>query len=227
MEEKLIMKRQANEILGAIRRRNLEPSEFKWIVRQSIMNRNLRVSVLVHQSTGYYFMFDFAFDDHVGGRSPGENSSVERKRTETWENQYAYATRWLDCLRGELDAPDLWAAISQETKLAEVASSSSITNEPFTSKEQSYIITQLHEIKEYLITTQGSLKGHEEFVTKRFDYLEGAVKRLGRQDWITLLGGVLLNIVIQIGLNPNAARELFRLAANSLSRLWGGSPILP
>lgn len=229
MGKKLLLKTQTNEILKAIRERGLNPSEFQWTECDSKHKPNLRVSSLVHRPTGYYFVFDFFRYGirHVGERSPGMDASVETERTEHWANQCEYAMEWLGLLKQELEAPDLWAAISQETKLAEVASSPDITNEPFTSKEQSYIITQLREVKEYLITTQNLIKEHEEVVKKRFDYLEGAVKRLGRQDWITSLGGVLLNIVIQIGLNPNAARELFRLAANSLSRLWGGTPLLP
>ena len=227
MKKQLLLKSQKNEIFELIKGMYLNPSEFEWIECDSEMVPGLRISKLIHRPTGFYCMFDRSGISQWTEYSPGDESAIERKDSYFWFNQSEHVLKWLKSLSRELEAPDLWAAISQETKLAEVASSPDITNEPFTSKEQSYIITQLREVKEYLITTQNLIKEHEEFVRKRFDYLEGAVKRLGRQDWITLLGGVLLNTVIQIGLNPNAARELFRLAANSLSRLWDGTPLLP
>lgn len=227
MRKQLIMKSQKNQIFEQIKHTKLNPSEFEWIECDSDMVPGLRVSKLIHRPTDSYCMFDFSGTSRWTAYSPGDESAIERKESHYWFDQSGHVVTWLVSLSREFKSPDLWATISQETKLAEVASSSNITNEPFSSKEQSYILTQLHEVKEYLITTQKHAKEQEEFVTKRFDYLEGATKRLGRQDWLTMVIGVLLTIVIRIGLDANVARELFQLVANSLSRLWGGTPLLP
>ena len=227
MRKQLIMKSQKNQIFQLIKDTKLNPSEFEWIECNSEMVPDLRVSKLIHRPTGFYCMFDLRSISLWTEYSPGHEATIERKESYSWGSQLVHVQIWLVSLSRELKAPDLWGAISQETKLAEAASSPDMTNEPFTLEEQKYISTQLSEIKKYLIETQSLSRKHAEFVGKRFDYLEKAGKRLGRQDWITALIGILFTIVVQIGLDSNAARELFRFVADNLRQLLRAILSLP
>jgi hypothetical protein len=75
-----ILKTQANEIFAAIRELHLDPAEFQWVERDSVANPAiLTVSALVHQPTGFYYVFDFKDDKHFSECSPGENSFLQRR----------------------------------------------------------------------------------------------------------------------------------------------------
>ncbi len=157
---------------------------------------------------------------------PGVQTAVQQTdRIASWNEHRRVFFRWLDSLRREVASPDLWTTVSQEKVLTEAASG--VTNTPFTTKEQQYISQQLHEIKEYLFSTQDLSNQHREFVTRQLDYLKEAAKRQGRTDWLKMTVGTLLGIVMQTALTSEAARELFRFAGNALSQLLGGILLLP
>ena len=62
---------------------------------------------------------------------------------------------WLAFLKREIEAPDLWAAILQEKRLLRITSEAPIPNTQFTPEEKQYVIRQLDEIKQQLITSHG------------------------------------------------------------------------
>ena len=228
MAKNLILRTQANEILENIRKRGLDPSEFQWKEVKSRATPNLLVSGLFHGPTGHYFIFDFFRSvEYYTVRSPGPGSGFDLGYPKTWGEQYANVLEWLDWLKREVEAPDLWAAISQERKLAEVASASAASNTPFTVDEQRQVSGRLDEIAQYLIKTQTLSEQHTDFVKKRLDYLKEATKRLGRLDWLHTAIAVFVTIVMETGIGSNAARELFRFAGQILGQLLGGIASLP
>ena len=235
MEEKIKMpsdlwrkelkRSQANDVIVAIRNEGLDPAEFDW-VRVPIEFYTHQIFLrLVHEPSDYYFEIQETTED---GRtdiefSPGQKHPVEKRViVGSWDIKLGCISGWLKLLKEELDTPDLWAAISQESQLVDAASEKDASNAPFNPEEQKKIAEQLEEIKEFLFTAQKLDEGHREFVTARLDYLKESSERMGRKDWLNNLVGVLFSIVIGAGLNSDAARELFRFAANTFSNVIGG-----
>lgn len=227
MLDGLLLKTQRNEVFEAISDRGFQPSQFEWQESRSPRRAKTKVALIVHRSTGHYFMFDNPGELRVSVGSPGGSTPKSSVRAETWDQQLSHVRDWLQCLEREIEAPDLWAEIAQERTLAEAASSAPATNRPFTPDEQSYISEQLHEIETYLITTQNLTEEHTEFVRTRLNYLGEAAERQGRQDWLHTAIGVVVTIVMGIALAPDAARELFRFVAGAFRQLLDGILSLP
>ena len=124
--------------------------------------------------------------------------------------------RWLARLKRETDSLDLWGAISKEAQILESAASSDTSNAPFSTEEKAYIVDGINEIKQYLLT---ALKLDPELVESRLNYLVESSERVGRKDWINLLISVLVGIVINAVLPPEATRELFRFVGTVLRQI--------
>ncbi len=216
MAKHLILKTQKNVVLEAILQNGLDPSEFQWIECNSTNTAGLQVSELIHKNTRYYFIFDFLEDRHWTEYSPGPDSQVHRQYPGNWDQLYRHVLQWLNSLRQEIEAPDLWDVISQESKLAEAASASGIPKTPFTSEEQEDISARLDKIEKHLITTQNVSKEHTELVRERFDYLKETIRHQGRLNWLQTLIGVLFTIAGGIGLSQSELRELFQFVDDNL-----------
>ena len=229
MDKRLILKTQANEIFEAIVKIGLNPSDFQWQEDDSQSSEVAlhKVSKLVHQPTEYYFIFDYHYARHYAKRSPGKDCAVESKLTENWIQQFHFAREWLNFLKQEVDAPNLWDALAQERGLVEAATASETGNNPFTESEKKYIASQILEIGEYIKTSFNLSEKHIIFLQSRLEYLTQSAKRQGRRDWLHTAIGVLFTIIVGISLSPDQARELFRFVTNALNQLFSGILALP
>lgn len=232
-EPKQLLRSQANAVFEAIRSRGLDPSDFEW-TEMAYHAPERTIPVLVHRPTGYHYEFDsFHYEtftdagtEYIARFSPGHSDMVEESSVHGWEGLLSVVGEWLVYLKREIEAPNFWAAVSEEKKLIE-ASSQEEENRPFNQDELRYIGQQLTEIKEFLFKTQELSESHKQFVTDRLDYLADAAGRVGRVDWKNQLVGVLLGIAMQTALTSDATRELFRFAWTALGQLFGGTPALP
>ena len=227
MKDTLLRQTQRNEIYGAIRETGLNPADFKLTDYDRAKLVGLYRAIITHERTGYHCTIEYHNGEYMMSCSPILDSVGDSYTSSSWEEQIRIVYEWLTYLKQELEAPDLWAAVSQETKLIEVASTDGASNIPFSNIEQKSIVSKLNEIEKYLIQTQNLDSEQAEFVSKRLNYLEGAVNRLGRQDWLQTTIGILVTLIIGIGLAPDEARELFRFVTGSLQGLFSGLLSLP
>ena len=210
MEESLILKSQARDIFELIKSIQLTPEDFKWETVSSNIGL-LKVSRLVHINTNYYFQFDFVKTQHHYVCSPGNSTQVESATAGNWDNHIAAFKRWLQYLKREIEAPDLWSAIANEKVLSEVSYDND-DNATFSMEEKLRVAHSLNEIKQYLISIQSFSPEQKQYLDARFGYLINASERLGRKDWILLAVGTLTNIIIGLSLMPDIAREFLRIA---------------
>lgn len=227
MEKRTILKSQKNQVFADIIFNGLIPSQFQWVECPSLHTKGLVVSKLIHVPTGYYFIFDFNAGLHWSEFSPVFESYRRLELPVSLASQMEDVHKWLKCVKKELDTPDLWAAIIKESKLLEVESIQDIANTEFSAQEQKYISTQLEEMKRYFIATQELSNEKALFFETRLNYLVDASKRQGKKDWYFQAVGVLVNIAVNACFDPQRARELFRLAGQSLDTLFGGMLHLP
>lgn len=221
----LVLKTQRNDLLKAMKNRGLNPTEFVWKVQESLKTVEMNVSRLVHEPTDYYYLFDFNQGGCWCEYSPGQDTNVVRDNPGFWERQYQYALNWLDYLKREIEAPDLWATIAEEKAIVLAASAEEIENNPFTPEEQKQITVHLNEIKQYLAQTQELKEQQADFANRRFDYLADAATRMGRKDWLNLAVGVITGVIIQLTFQPGFIHELWQFIANIFKPFLGG--ILP
>jgi hypothetical protein len=214
MEIRLLLRSQANQVFEAIKSAGLQATDFDW--RDATGHASMtRVSRLVHKASGYYFIFDNVVQ-FCSKWEPGQQTLVDSRYWGDWESQRDCCRSWLSYVRRETESPDLWGAISKEAQLLESAASAGTSNAPFTTEEKAYIVQGINEIKQYLLTAH---KLDPELVESRLNYLVESSERVGRKDWINLLISVLVGIVINAALPPEATRELFRFVGTVLRQI--------
>jgi hypothetical protein len=218
-----LTKLQKNRILQVILEYGPPPGDFQWTEREQKEHylaslRPYIVSVLTHHPTGYFCIFGA----HEITVSPGISKKIQDVfHEDDWRKKENACGKWLVLVKSEVDAPDLWATIGQEKALSTAASSPDLDNRPFTAAEQNLIATKLDEIKAYLLEGQQFAAEQAEFVKERFEYFEESSKRMGRKDWLNVLYGGLITLVVGVALAPDAAKDLLRLAATAFQSLWG------
>ncbi len=223
MPIKYLLKSQANELLGALKDAGWNADQFRWEETESNNYSGKDAPRIVHLGSGYYFTFDNVEETFFSEWSPALETTMGKTQSGSWTNQLQHFNQWLSFLRREVESPDLWEAISNETEIIDAASSDE-TNVPFTAEEKTYILSGLTEIRQYLLTAH---KLDPELIEARLGYLAEAAERVGRKDWINLLLSVIVNIVIQAALPPDSTRELFRFVGSVLSRILKHQLLLP
>jgi hypothetical protein len=226
MQKSLILKSQADQIFFIINQFKMQPDEFLWEETKSGITQDLIVSKLVHSKTKYFFRFDLTKGKHYCVFSPGETKHTDTQFPGSWDLQIDYFKDWLSYLKREISSPDLWSKIDKENILAKGVTESE-DNLPFTSMEFEKIQVSLNEIKEYILKTQSLSQNDVKFLETRISYLEESSKRLGRKDWISILIGVLANIIIGLALAPETAKELFKITSDALNWLLINNFLLP
>jgi hypothetical protein len=232
MADLLLQQSQVNTVGAMIVAAGLDPHEFDWGTR---LTRNIqagpggdpiRVSMLVHEPTGFFFAFDFDRKyQHHSFFSPGRDAPEERQFPGRWDHQLEHVRDWLGYVKREYEAPDLWAAL--QPGLSELPSA--VENSPFTPEERTLIEEQLRMVLGEVRRTHELTNEQVLALEEKVDYLVEASKRLGRRDWLGILMGELVGMMLQGALASEVLRDLLGLTVRGLAQLFGGLdlPSLP
>jgi hypothetical protein len=222
MQIRHLLKSQANEVFNALRTNGWNPADFEWQDTQGHASGQTTISKLVHKSSGYYFTFDNGGGNVYSNFTPGDERESGATDFGQFIGQLAGLVKWLSFVKREMEAPDLWGAISQESNLIDSATSDT-DNTPFTADEKTYILSGLNEIKQHLLTAH---KLDPELVEGRINYLIESSERLGRKDWKNLLLATLVSIIVAAALPSDAVRELFRFVGTVLRQILNSPLVL-
>jgi hypothetical protein len=214
-----VLKTQANQVLEAFRKLDVDPASFVWELEEE--------PTLRHSASDYFFHFGLVdYGQHQAYYCPGESTAHEESRGGSWEGQLALVERWIVNLKREVGVPDLWAVLSEQTALAQAASADS-PNTEFTASEREQISAVLREIKAYIEHTNELNETNRVFLDSRLAYLEDAAHRLGRKDWLNIALGVLVTVVWGLVMAPERANELYHFLSNALYAFLKTQPLLP
>jgi hypothetical protein len=215
MQKLLVLQSQKNLILQTIIDNSLNPSEFAWLEEESDYTNKSLVSTLKHISSEYFFTFDIYRSGHWATLSPGETKPIEEYNCGSWIYLWEYFETWLKSLKREIESPDLWSAIAQESELINATNSES-DNFPFNKEEKKYILSGINEIRQYLLEVH---KMDAELIEPRLKYLEEASERLGRKDWKNVLLSVIIGIILNATVTPESSRDILRFAGTVLHQI--------
>jgi hypothetical protein len=102
---------------------------------------------------------------------------------------------WLQAVKSDHDAPDLWAEARKEHQLSDAAGVVGGDNRPFTPEEVRELEPRLREIAAYIESRQPLDAEQKEQLQGRFEYLVGAAKRgLGRIDFLNIFVGQMFQM---------------------------------
>jgi hypothetical protein len=225
-----LLKSQKNSVFEIVQSAGLDPAEFEWTERRSI-DSPIPAPALVHRPSNAWFTFDFdaLAQHHLGHYSPGTETAEDVMRAGSWAAHLTNVAQWLQNLKREFYAPNLWDELAKQRELtAATEPSDDADNAPFTLEEQEKIASQLREIRELLVRTE-RLEGERlRAVESRLDYLQEASTRMGRRDWLNIFYGAVFSWALTALVSPDSAREVLIAAAQGLGDLFGGGiPQLP
>lgn len=110
----------------------------------------------------------------------------------------------------EEEMPDLWS----QGRFYDSFTSSNIFEEdllPFSSEEKVQIQIAIREFKRLVTDTYDPTHEQIAFINERLNYLVDAVDRLNRFDWKGLAISVVTGIAINLSVDTEGGRQLFRL----------------
>jgi hypothetical protein len=231
MQDYTLLRTQQNRFLPLVQKVGLNPTEFDWTTekRPIVGGGTYLVSKLVHSPSQYWILFDIErtrFSPGARGRAEDEGVYSGYPGGEL-NRRLESADHWLEYLKREVTAPDLWGALRQEREIAELAAAPNLDERPFDDQEHAHIRRQLNELKLFVLAATQLQIEQRQFVEDRFKYFEESAQRLGRKDWLNLFLGGLLSIIIVLSLPSNTAGELFRMANAAFRASVNVVPRLP
>jgi hypothetical protein len=182
-----------------------------------------RVEALVHRPTGYSFEFGVDKNGSLWAFfQPGPDGSRKGEHAGNWDWVSSYARQWIERVREEHNAPDLWAAVADQRELI---TETGVENTPFTSAEQGRIAEQLTEVMEYLRATSDLEAGRLERIETELRYLKDASRRLPRLDWRNVLLGSFLSLAIDAVIPPGLMQHVLTMISRGLRGMFGGGDL--
>ena len=231
---------QKNEILFQIERCPLDLRDFEWSEDRDQFATSQHSEILTHRPSGFRFAISQnpLNEDFDCVYSPGDEVEEEVARIPLradpfgdpvqeygWPVVLERISHWLSYLAREIEAPDLWEAISQQ-QLSSIADLPD--NTLFSADEQRRLATELEGIKRHLIENVRPIErlGEridelEEHIDARFDYLTEATGRVGRKDWLHILFTVLTQTLYALAFDSERAIELGQSAIAAIGKAIG------
>lgn len=191
------------------------------------LSKDITVPELVYAKHGSYnFQFGISFDrsHEISSFGPGTEYNFQTEKGRDWDDRIVHLEIWLQCLRRELDTPDLWDEWKKAAPLVEVSEGAS--NNPFTEAEAAAVRRELQSLRDRVGHLPDLSDSDRAWINSRFDSLDREVSRLGRLDWRTLLIGVVMEVGMTQILSQVQWAEIVKLAGRLIHRLFGG-PLLP
>lgn len=229
LKDATLTKTQKNAVLERIVRASMRPENFEWVADKmpeydmGMKTDDYSVSMLRHRSSGYFF----TFGEYRLRYSPGPKTKVTfEDHNLSWNTKFRYLDEWLQAVRHEDEAPDLWNVVQGERALADAAAETT-DNAPFTPQERTEISKRLEEIREYLVEARQIEARQAAIVNGQLAYLRSAADRVGRKDWLNIALSVLVGITLYLALPPENAGGLMRLANALFGWIWTKTAALP
>lgn len=212
-DDRTLMQSQKNDVLPILDAVGLPAAAFRWLEEIGVWT----VSRLEHLDSGYYYVFDWSYNQDemlapFARYSPGRETREETAFVNGWDGHCRYVESWATFLAREVSSPDLWSATQQLASDAALIQD----NLPFTADEIHEIGEQLREIRKAIRDLKELSLEQSALLDKRLKYLETAAGRVGRFDWRGLVVSQILQIAWDLAFNPAQARTLYELFAAAL-----------
>jgi hypothetical protein len=214
-----LLRRQAHELFQAIQAAGINPSDFRL---ETSNKRGSYADVkLSHVPTGYFCTFLFHMANLQGvSYSPEEDTRFGESNVDRWSSALRVASRWLECLRRELQVPDIWVAIA-EGRAPDALDS--LPNTPFAEAERQAMSDRLRGIEAHILKCLAAERTVTDedvaFIKTKLAEAEEARNRLGRKDYVTYFMGAMTAIVIRLAVTPETAGSVWNFAVKHMAEL--------
>ena len=161
----MLLRTQQNELAARILREGFNPHDFA-----PFRNRNTDdgspVTRLTHTPSGFHIDF---VDDQGVEFSPGAGRLTDYLAGRDFGLQFVGFCNWLDNLKRETEAPDLWAEPRSQKDLVALSRSDSSDNSPFTEIERRRVEKGIEELRHYLLESAAIELDRHEIISAKLD----------------------------------------------------------
>lgn len=212
-ERRPLLRVQENQIYEVIRKIGLEPHNFDWTEELIYHDYYLCPRITYRPDNRFSFLFGFAADGRWAKWLPPLDDIGTSERARSWKEMFRYFVLWLQALKRDVDAPDLWRALRAEQAITNAAQPQH-DNRPFDERELRQLDAALAELRTYLETRHVQGGPERAQLTNRFQYLGEAARRgLGRIDWLNIFVAQMVAMVMGGVIPTTAYGDAMRLAA--------------
>jgi hypothetical protein len=233
-------------------RRSAHTRRYPWAVRLEKMFRNVIIEAtakggleprectfdfnddggcrIIHAPSGSSFVLEGDFSRWKTTAVVGDSPSWQVDAY-TFPTVGERAERWARDVKRDVETPDLWAELQRQREVLTgvLVVDDDVGDTPFSADEQAEIAEQLRQIKALVAEKYPRSEAQMQILEARFDDLEAAAGRMGRQDWLLRFLGVMFTVIVTDLLTPEAVQDILAMALHGLGHLYGGGtgPLLP
>ena len=210
-------KDQRNRFYRAIEESKLKSSDCEFSVLASgaiKVKHSVSGSVLNVQCYKSRFPMEFTIGDDP------EKSFYERR---TLGAAIITVRKWANDVYDWMAIPDLWENPPGPGSIpGELIPDSG--NTPFGEGEQKAISVQLKLVAESIKKTYELTAEQSAEIDKKFEEAEKSSQRMGRKDWGTFFGGILLSLILADIITPGMMGHILMMLEHAIGSMFGGPP---
>jgi hypothetical protein len=208
---------QKNVIFKIIKNTQLDPNDFEWRSVQDGQYEGITVDQLRHKSSNFFFTFGknrdaYRTEDFYVRYSPAQNKMYGASSAYDWESVSYEVVDWIDRLKREWEAPDLWG----QAQSGNFDSASSLPNTKFSKSELTTVKIRMEDIRRILLQSVDGDAIKSKDVNEKIDYLVEQASKQGRRDWLMLVYGYIFTNIVNWGLNPDHFHAIVHLLITGL-----------
>jgi hypothetical protein len=121
----------------------------------------------------------------------------------------------------ERDAIDLWAQLEAYKSFANESDITEESTSDFSEEEKENLRNSVKTFKSLVEESFNPNREQTEFINEQLDYLTNALERLNRFDWRGLAISTLLSIAVNLSVDTEGGRMLFRLFQQAFQSIRG------
>jgi len=208
---------QKNELYDIITGFNLSPSLFEFKEAKSTMTDNEVATVLLLKNSQFAFIFETLNEKHFIYFSPGTDTFKSEAFPETWGTLLGYFQNWVSTLLYEIKSEDKWERLQNEIKGLNIKYS--VDASKFSAHEFEVLKTNFNSIKSQ-ITKIGLTVEQAQVIESKLDHLLELAKDMNKFDWKNLFIGTIISIIIQLGITPDNASNLWKIIKQIFSNYF-------
>jgi hypothetical protein len=232
-----LLKSQKNEVFRRIQAVGLSPADFRWMNLYEGAGERL-----THLPSGFAFEFLGAVGadpnkahwrpangPYAVNYSPHRDSRTVAGYWLEWDEVLSGVETWLEALKREYEAPDLWEQLHQEGRLP-VVKSGLDEKSTFTADEIARLQVSIDQLTSELRTNRDRLNlspEEVEWLVGEFEDLRGLAKNSNKKQWRLALVGLIVGASFQIAYNPARTHQLIEMIGKAFDWLVEISYLLP
>jgi hypothetical protein len=209
---------QRNAIHAQATQLGLSDQECDWITKQK---RDGEEDVFTHRPTESRMSFSFSYEKFWLEWWPAFQTPERYGSMPSWDAVLQHTYAWLDYVKANHDAPDLWAEARKTKEITDAAGHAEENNTPFDLAEIELLKPRLDVIEAYIVSRQPLAEEQRLIIRGRFSYLlDAASRKIGRIDWLNIFVSQIVQLFTDGVVSSSLYGDVMRHAAAALSGVW-------